>query len=211
MVDHLVDKAMVKNFADLYSLKAQDLARLERMGQKSAQNLCAQIEHSKKKELSKLLFGLGIRHVGVNAARIVASSFGGVDKLLHATKEDFEKIEAVGEVMSDSLVEFFKNKDNIRLIEKLNRLGLNLREPKKETRSRNLAGKTFVLTGTLKNFTRNEAGQCILDRGGRVASSVSKLTEAVIAGEEPGSKLQEAQRFGVKILNEDDFKKLLSS
>ena len=209
LVEKLVDKKMVSDFTEIFTLKKEALAELERMGEKSAENLCIQIENSKKKELSRLLFGLGIRHVGVNAARLLAQEFGTMEKLVDASKEDLERIDAVGEVISDSVLAFFKNKENLKILEKLKKLGVNMQEPKGPGASGPLSGKTFVLTGALKDFSRDEAGRRIEERGGHVASSVSKKTEAVIAGEAPGSKLQEAQKLEVKILSEAEFKKLL--
>jgi DNA ligase (NAD+) len=210
LVDQLVDKKMVHGFTDIYTLKKEALAALERMGDKSAENLCAQIEKSKKNPLSRLLFGLGIRHVGVNSARVLAEDFGSMDKLLAAGREDFEKIEAVGEVMAESLHDFFKNKENLKIISKLESLGVNMRQPKKQGGDLALSGKTLVLTGTLKELAREEAAQKILDLGGKVASSVSKKTHAVIAGTEAGSKLANALKLGVRVLSEEEFKKLLT-
>ncbi len=209
LVEQLVDKKMVSDVTDIYALKRDSLAALERMGQKSADNLFAQIQASKKRGLSRLLFALGIRHVGVNAARTLAAHFGSMEKLASAAEEELQNVEDVGEVMSASLLEFFRNKENRRLLEKLERLGVNMMEAKRAGVSAALAGKTFVLTGTLKGFTREEAGRLILDRGGHVASSVSKKTDALIAGEAAGSKLEEAGRLGVSVLNEEEFKKLL--
>ncbi len=210
LVEQLVDKKMVSDFTNIFSLKKEALAELERMGDKSADNLCVQIEISKKRELSRLLFGLGIRHVGVNAARLLAQEFGTMDALAKAGKEDFERIGAIGEVISESLLEFFGKKENLKILDRLEKLGVNMREPKKEGVGGPLSGKAFVLTGTLKDFSREDAGQHIRDLGGRVASSVSKKTEAVIAGEAPGSKLDDAKKLGVKVLTEDDFKKLIT-
>ncbi len=209
LADQLVDKKMVSDFTDIYTLKRGMLSGLERMGDKSATNLTAQIEHSKKKELSRFLFALGIRHVGVNAARILARRFGSMDKLIHAKKEDLETIDTIGEVMSDSIREFFRRRENLNIIDKLKKLGVNMKEPEEDRGSAALAGKTFVLTGILKNFSREEAAARILNLGGKVASSVSKKTDAVIVGEEPGSKLKEAERLGVPRLSEDEFKKIL--
>ncbi|MGH7197793.1 MAG: NAD-dependent DNA ligase LigA, partial [Candidatus Omnitrophota bacterium] len=209
LVDQLVDKKIVSDVTDLYALKRPDLAALERMGEKSADNLVAQIEAGKKRGLSRLLFALGIRHVGVNAARTLAGHFGSMEKLAAASAEDLENVEDVGVVMSASILEFFHNKENRRILEKLERRGVDMKEPKRAGVPATLAGKTFVLTGTLKGFTREEAGRMILERGGRVASSVSRKTAAVIVGEEAGSKLEDARRLGVKLLKEDEFKKLL--
>ncbi|MBI3316013.1 MAG: NAD-dependent DNA ligase LigA [Candidatus Omnitrophica bacterium] len=206
----LVDKGLVKGFPDLYLLKKEALAGLERMGDKSAVNLLAGIEQSKKCELSRLLFGLGIRHVGENAARALGRHFGSMPALLSASDDDFEAVEDVGEVMAESLREFFANEDNLRILKRLETLGLNMTEPRKKAAASPFSGKTYVLTGVLKGFTRDEASRRILDLGGKVSSSVSQKTEAVITGADPGSKWQEAQKLGVKILTEEDFKRLLT-
>ncbi|OIO38356.1 MAG: hypothetical protein AUJ72_02715 [Candidatus Omnitrophica bacterium CG1_02_46_14] len=211
LVDQLVDKEMVSNFTDIYRLKKEPLAELERMGEKSANNLCLEIENSKKKELSRLIFGLGIRHVGVNAARILAVRFKLMEHLTAATQEELEDIDTIGSVMAKSIEAFFKKKQNIKLIEDLGTLGVNMREPEKAGAIHALEGKIFVLTGTLIDFSRESAGQKIIDRGGRVSSGVSKKTTAVIVGSEPGSKLSEAQKLGVPTMNEEEFKKLLEN
>ncbi|MBI4352419.1 MAG: NAD-dependent DNA ligase LigA [Candidatus Omnitrophica bacterium] len=209
LADQLVDKGLVKDFADIFLLKKEALADLERMGDKSAQNLCGQIAKSKTQGLARLLFALGIRHVGENAARLLADRFGSMTRLKEAGKEKWEKIETVGEVIAGSLEEFFSSKENLKILERLEKLGVRMTEPKKEGASTRLAGQTVVLTGTLGRFTREEAERLILNAGGKVASSVSKKTAAVIVGEDPGSKLQEARRLGVKTLNEGEFEKLL--
>ncbi len=210
LVNQLVDGKRVLDFSDIYHLTKETLAALERMGEKSASNLCSQIEASKKRELSRLLFALGIRHVGINAARLLAQAFGSMDKLRHAGQEDFEKIQAVGSVISQSLLEFLANKENLKIIEKLKKRGLTMSEPKKQ-KGALLSGKTFVLTGALKDYSREEASRLILEQGGRVASSVSNKTAAVIVGEEAGSKLEQAKKLGVKMMSEEEFKKLLRS
>lgn len=210
LVEQLVNKGMLKDFTDIYSVSHEDIADLERMGEKSAENLRAQIENSKTKGLARLLFALGIRHVGVNAARILAQYFGSMDKLEAASQEDLEKINTVGGVMAESVRDFFKDKQNLRVIRKLKELGVSMQEEKKAVLpSSSFSGKVFVLTGSLEGFTRGEAERFILERGGHVASSVSKNTEAVIAGKDPGSKLENARRLGVRVLSEDDFKRLL--
>jgi len=210
LVDQLVDKKMVSDFSDIYALKKDGLAALERMGEKSADNLMRQIEASKKKELARLVYGLGIRHVGVNSARLLAEEFASMHELARAGKERIDSIAAIGEVIAESVADFFKNRENLAIIAKLEKSGVNLREARK-VGPRPLAGKTFVLTGTLKDFSREEAGRRILDLGGRVSSSVSQKTDAVIAGEAPGSKLADAQRLGVKVLDEQAFKKLVGA
>ncbi|MBI3253087.1 MAG: NAD-dependent DNA ligase LigA [Candidatus Omnitrophica bacterium] len=208
LVDQLVDKKMLRDAADIYALKKEPLAALERMGEKSAGNLLRQIDRSKKNELERVVYGLGIRHVGAAAARLLAGHFGSMEKLAAATFQDLERIGSIGGVIAESVVDFFKNKENRQGIRKLERAGVNLRGARKALSSR-LAGQTFVLTGALEGFTRDEAARAIQDRGGRVSSSVSKKTHAVIAGTDPGSKREDAKKLGVKILNEGEFRKLL--
>ena len=210
LAGQFVEKKMVKDFSEIYTLKKDEVASLQRMGGKSAENLIEQIENSKKKELSRLVFALGIRHVGVNAARILAGHFGSMEKLQCAEKEALEKINTVGEVMAESVVDFFKNKESLRVIGKLKALGVHMKEGKAPDVSASpFSNKTFVLTGSLEHFTRDRAERLILERGGRVSSSVGRNTQALIAGKAPGSKLKNARRLGVQVLNEEDFERLL--
>ncbi len=210
LAEQLVEKNKVGSFSDLYRLKKEVLADLERMGEKSADNLLAQIEKSKTHELSRFLFGLGIRHVGVNAAKILARKYGAVKKLKEASLEELQRIDGVGPVMAESVYDFFHNKENLRILAELEALGLHLREDQIQVESSEyFTGKTFVLTGSLKDFTREAAQAEIERRGGRAASSVSKKTEAVIAGTDAGSKLDKAKALGIQILTEEQFKKLL--
>ncbi len=210
IVEQLVDKKLVRDVAGLYALDTPTLASLERMGEKSASNLVAQIEVSKKRELSRLVFALGIRHVGVNAARLLAQGFRSMDKLAKADKAALLGVPSVGEVIAESVVDFFGTPANLEVLAALERAGLRMTEPKPEGgASAAFAGKTFVLTGTLGAWTRDEAAALIQTRGGKVSGSVSKKTFAVVAGEEPGSKLRAAEKLGVRILDEGGFKKLL--
>jgi len=208
LAEQLVEKKLVKNFADLYNLKKETLAELERMGAKSAENLTAQIERSKGRELSRLLFALGIRHVGTGAAKWLADRFRSLEKLAVAGREDIEKTEGVGVVMSESIYDFFRTEGNLKVLEKLKDAGLNTTEP--ERAGSVLSGLTFVLTGALERCTRDEATKRLVDLGAKVASSVSKKTTAVIAGAEAGSKLSDAQKFGVPILDEAALAELLN-
>ncbi len=209
LVDQLVDRELVSDVAGLYALKSPALAGLERMGEKSASNLVGQIERSKSRGLSCLLFGLGIRHVGVGAARLLARHFGTMERLSRATRDQMLEVPSVGEVIAESVADFFATVQNRRVLERLADSGVSTEEPEDTSGSSELAGRTYVLTGTLGAFTRDEAAALILARGGRVASSVSKKTTAVIAGEAPGSKLDEANRLGVPVLDEKDFTKLV--
>ena len=209
LIEQLTEKGLVKDFSDIYELKADDLALLERMGQKSADNLVRQIRLSKTRELSRLVYALGIRHVGVNTARLLAQRFAAMKKLSEATREKIEAVGGMGGVISESIVDFFGRRGNRAILEKLREAGLGMKEPKAEGLSSVLAGQAFVFTGTLKGFSREEAGRLVLDRGGRVSSSVSRKTSAVVAGDEPGSKLDEAKKLGVRILNEEEFKEII--
>ncbi len=205
VVEKFVDMHIVKDVTDLYGLVPQQIAELERMGEKSASNLCTQIEKSKRNELSRLIFGLGIRHVGETSARLLAEYFHSMDHLARAEREDLEKVESIGETVSKSLLEFFGRKENLKVLKRLEELGVNMKQPERAGTSSELAGQQFVLTGTLEGFTRDEAAQEIRKRGGKVASAVSKKTTAVICGSEAGSKLADAQKLGVPVWDEKNF------
>ncbi len=209
IVDQLVDKSLVKSFADLYDLKQQDLAVLERLGDRSAANLCRQVEASKGRELARLIFGLGIRHVGVNAARLLAEHFSTMDKIAGASAEDIAGIAGLGDIISQSVTDYFKSKENRQVIQLLERRGVSMKQPRKAMSDSSLSGQIFVFTGTLKSLTRDQAGQIVMDRGGKVSGSVSRKTTAVVSGEESGSKLEDARALGVPVWTEADFKKNL--
>jgi DNA ligase (NAD+) len=210
LVEQLVDKGLVGDFGDIYSLKKEALAALERMGEKSAENLLRQVQISKSRGLARLVYALGIRHAGVAASQLLARRFGDLDKLAGASREELESVPGLGAVISESVADYFKNKANRRVLERLEKAGVVMTEPKRAGSSDKWAGQSFVFTGTLKDFTRDEAGQAVTDRGGKVSSAVSQKTSAVIAGDEPGSKLEEARRLGVRILTEEEFKKSLA-
>jgi DNA ligase (NAD+) len=211
LVDQLVDKGLVKDPADLYRLTLKDLLNLERMGQKSAQNLLAQIERSKTSELSHVIFGLGIRHVGERTAQILDGHYGSMNHLAEASRADLENIFEVGPVVAESIHQFFSQPENRTVIEKLRRSGVNLESKTgKKTSSHPLRGLQFVLTGKLADLTRDEAAQLIEQHGGRVTTSVSKKTNYVVAGEEAGSKLDKAKELGVKVIDEEAFRGLLA-
>ncbi len=206
IVDQLVDKTLVKSFACLYDLKRSDLAALDRLGEKSASNLSQQLEASKTRELARLVYGLGIRHVGVSAARSLAEHFKSMEKLERASREEIEGIAGMGEIISQSVVDYFANKENCHVIQKLSDHGLTMKQAQKDSSDRSLTGQVFVFTGTLKSLTRDEAGEQVLARGGKVSSSVSRKTTAVVAGDEAGSKLEDARSLGVPVWTEEDFK-----
>ncbi|HEV2493329.1 MAG TPA: NAD-dependent DNA ligase LigA [Terriglobia bacterium] len=210
LVDQLVDKGMVKDLADLYSLTEEEVANLERMGEKSAANLIAEIEKSKQADLARLILALGIPFVGERTAQLLAEHFASLDKLAKASREELEEVSEVGPKVSDSIARFFEEKRNREVIAKLRRAGVQLEQKKTAvTGPRPLAGKTFVLTGTLPTYSRDEAQRMIEDAGGRVTGSVSKKTDYVVVGAEPGSKLEKARSLGVKTINESELVKLL--
>ncbi len=212
LIDQLVDKGLVQNVSDLYFLEAEDLSALERMGDKSAENLVAALGNSKNNALARLVFALGVRHVGVRAAEVLAEQYSSMDALAKATVEELEQIDEIGPKIAESVVQFFQQEENLRIIEKLCEAGVKMSEERIQAGEElPLQGKTFVLTGTLQNMTRNEASEVIKKAGGKVASSVSKSTDYVVVGESPGSKYDRAQKLGIAILNEDEFTRLVSS
>ena len=207
LIEQLVDKGMIKDYADLYSLKKEDLQVLERMGPKSAQNAIDALEKSKKSDLSRLLFGLGMRHVGEHTAEVLADRFGSLDALAKAELGELGDIYEIGPVVALSVCEFFKNPQTKRLFEKLKSKGVNTRQPKRHTQNR-LSGKSFVLTGELMHYNRHDAEGLIKSLGGRVSSSISKKTDFVVAGKDPGLKYKKAATLGIKIIDEAEFKNM---
>ncbi len=208
LVNQLCDRGLIKSVADIYSLTKSDLLQLERMGEKSADNVLREIENSKKLPLERVIYGLGIRFVGERTAQFLAEHFGSLDALMNATVDDLMQVNEVGPRVAASIHEFFQEKRNRDLVEKLRNAGLTFKGKKKE-RGVKLAGKTFVLTGTLAKYTRDEAKKLIEDAGGRVSGSVSKKTDYVVAGEDPGSKLDKARELGVTVIGEAELKGLL--
>jgi DNA ligase (NAD+) len=208
LVTQLTDRGLVKNVADLYQLTKDDLLKLERMGEKSTQNVLNEIAASKKLPLERVIFGLGIRFVGERTAQFLAEHFGSMDALMNAGAEELEQVNEVGPRIAQSIVEFFQEPRNRELVKRLGQAGLTFTGKKKE-RGTKLAGKTFVLTGTLTHFTRDEAKKLIEDAGGRVSGSVSKKTDYVVAGSDAGSKLDKARDLGVSVISEEEMKELL--
>lgn len=208
LLEVLTEKGKLRNAADIYKLDYREIAALERMGEKSAENLKNAVENSKKNDLSKLVFALGIRHIGQKAAALLAEHFETMDALEQATKEKILEIDGFGEVMADSVVQFFALPQSKELVHTLQALGVNMRS-QKEIVDERFKGKTFVLTGTLPTMTRSEAGKMIESYGGKTSSSVSKKTDYVLAGEDAGSKLTKAQTLGVPILSEAEFLAML--
>jgi DNA ligase (NAD+) len=209
LVNQLTERGLVKNVADLYRLTKDNLLTLERMGEKSADNVLKEIEASKKLPLERVIFGLGIRFVGERTAQFLAEHFGSLDAIMNATAEELEEVNEVGPRIAESIVEFFADEHNRKLVADLRKAGLTFTGQKKEKGTK-LAGKTFVLTGTLERHTRDEAKKLIEDAGGRVSGSVSKKTDYVVAGAEAGSKLDKARELGVAVIDEEQMERLLA-
>jgi DNA ligase (NAD+) len=209
LVDQLLSAGLVRDIADLYSLREGELLQLERMGKKSAENVLREIEASKKLGLERVVFGLGIRMVGERTAEFLAEHFGSMDALMHASEEELVEVNEVGPRIAASIREFFAEEKNVKLIARLGAAGLRMTGEKK-VRGTQLAGLTFVLTGTLPTYSRDEAKQRIEDAGGKVSGSVSKKTSYVVAGEEAGSKLDKAQSLGVKVISEAELMAMLA-
>ncbi|MEO0132524.1 MAG: NAD-dependent DNA ligase LigA [candidate division WOR-3 bacterium] len=210
LVNTLVDKKLVKDFADLYHLRYEDLIKLERMGDKSVKNLLSAIEKSKSRPYRNVLYALGIRHVGLHTAQVLTTAFPSIEKLQNATFEEISSVMGIGPTVAESIKNFFSDKENLRLIERLKKVGLKFSEKQEEIRKKPLAGKTFVITGTLKNYTREQATELIFRLGGNVSSSVSKKTDYLIVGAEPGSKYDKAKALGIKMISEEEFLKMIS-
>jgi DNA ligase (NAD+) len=207
LVTQLIERGLVKNVADLYDLTKKELLSLERFADKSAQNILDEIENSKKLPLERVIYGLGIRMVGERTAQFLAEHFGSMEALATASLADLQNVAEVGPKIAESIVEFFGNAANRKLVERLSRAGLTFKGQKKE-RGTKLAGKTFVLTGTLAKYTRDEAKKMIEDAGGKVTGSVSKKTDYVVAGADAGSKLDKAKELGVAVIDESQMEKL---
>ncbi len=208
VIDSLFKAGLIKDVADLYSLEIEGLVPLERIGEKSAANLVTAIAETKKQPLARLLFGLGIRFVGAKAARVLAEDFGSLDALLQATHQQLVAIPEIGDTIASSVVKELDSPEMQDLITRLKEAGVNTAQPKKQTDGA-LEGKTFVLTGTLENLTRDEARALIEEQGGKVTGSVSSKTDYVVAGENPGSKLEKAKELGVKVLDEQEVVRIL--
>src|SRR5690242_19395942 len=209
IVDQLVDKGLVKDVADLYALKEGEMAGLERMAEKSARNLLEEIEASKKNSLARLIYALGIQFVGERTAQLLAEHFSSLEELAAAKEEELEQVPEVGPKVAASIVEFFSEPANRQLIKKLAKAGVRPKAEKREVKSDKFAGKSFVFTGGLANRTREEAGAIVVEHGGKVSGSVSKKTDYVVVGTDPGSKYDKAKELGVTILNEGEFEKLV--
>jgi DNA ligase (NAD+) len=210
VINQLVQQKLLADLADIYSLKAPALLELERMGEKSVTNLLDAIEHSKSRPLWRLLFGLGILHVGVSASRALADHFPNLDAIRDSSAEELQQIPDVGEVVGQSIHDFFREPHNLAVIEKLRQAGLRFEaEPKAAGAAPGFKNTTWVITGTLSE-SRDEIAELIRARGGKISGSVSKKTSYVLAGEEAGSKLEKAKKLGVRVLNEGEFRELLA-
>lgn len=208
VLEQLLDNDLIHNIVDLYNLDYEAVAKLERTGEKSVTNLKNAIEKSKENDLSKLLFAFGIRHIGAKAAKLISENFGDIDKVLSASIDDFEAIEGFGSILAQSAFEFFSLSETRQMIESLKFKGVNMKSLK-EVKDLRFSGKTFVLTGTLPTMTRSEASGIIESFGGKTSSSVSKKTDFVLAGEDAGSKLDKANKLGVTVITEDEFKDMI--
>jgi len=211
IVDQLVETNMVKDVADLYSLKLEGVAELERMAEKSAQNLLDEVEASKKYSLSRLIYALGILFVGERTGQLLAEHFSSLDELATASQEQLEEVPEVGPKVANSIVQFFSEPVNRQLIKKLEKAGVKPTAERREVKSNKFAGKSFVFTGGLANRSREEAGELVKQHGGKVAGSVSKKTDYVVVGTDPGSKYDKAKELGVSVLSEEQFERLIGS
>ncbi len=211
IIEQLVQKDLLNSIADIYYLKKEDIASLKKNGDKFATNLINAINESKNNNLDKLISALGIRHVGTKSAKILAREYGTMDNLMNASFINLNFIEDVGTITANSVCEFFAQEQTIDLIEKLKNAGVNMKDNTSEENDNRFAGMTFVLTGTLEKYTRDEASEIIEKFGGKTSSSVSKKTTYVLAGEEAGSKLTKAEELGVKIISESEFEEMIKN
>ena len=210
IVEQLIDKGLIKNIANIYSLTLEEIASLKKNGTKFAQNLIDSIEKSKEQDLFHVINSLGIRQVGVKAAKILAKKYKTMENLMNATLEDLTLVDDVGEITAKNIYEFFKQEQTIDMINKLKEAGVNMNAIEKEQSDDRFAKKVFVLTGSLQKYTRQQASDLIEKFGGKTSSSVSKKTDYVLAGEDAGSKLIKAQELGVTVLTEDEFEKMVN-
>ena len=211
IIDILLEKGFIKGIADLYTLKEKEdeLIKIDRMGKKSIQNLLESIEKSKGKTLDRLIFGFGIRHIGLRAAQLITKKYSNIDEIINANEEEIITIPEIGEKMAQSMVTFFKQEQTKHTINALKTSGVNMISDTNNITDTRFEGLTFVLTGTLSNYSRNEAKDIIEKLGGKVSSSVSAKTSYVLAGEATGSKYDKALSLGIKIINEDEFRELI--
>ena len=209
LVAQLVADGLVVGYGDLYRLSVEQLVELERMGEKSSQNLAAAIEASKSRGLDRLLNALSIRHVGTTVARVLAEEFGSIEALQRATVEELAEVNEIGEIIARSVYDYLHGDYGKEVIDDLRQVGVQMEAERRQTASDALSGKTFVVTGTLSKYTRDEIHELIEQHGGKKSSSISKKTDYLVAGEKAGSKLEKAQKLGVEVLSEDDFEALI--
>ncbi|MEM0492659.1 MAG: NAD-dependent DNA ligase LigA [Candidatus Thermoplasmatota archaeon] len=207
-IDKLLDAGLIDSISDIYKLRKEDIMNLEGFKDKSSQNLLDSIEKSKNQSLNRLIYGLGIRHVGKYAAQILASTYSSLDDLSNATIDELNNIFGLGEITAESIVTFFTNEENRELIKRLKEVGVKTYEEQKKT-GQTLKGKKFVFTGTLESFSRSDASELVKQRGGLVSSSVGKDVDYVVVGKDPGSKYEKAKKLNLKIIDESEFKKIL--
>lgn len=209
IISQFLDKGLIKDISDIYKLTFEDIASLKKNGQKFAQNLIDSINKSKENDLYRLITALGIRHVGAKASKLLARKYKTIDNLMEASFEDLSMINDIGPIVANSIREFFVQDQTIDLIKKLKELGVNTKSLEEDVDDNRFEGKTFVLTGSLEDFTRGEASNIIEKYGGKTSGTVSKKTDYVLAGEEAGSKLTKAQSLGVTIISEEEFKNMI--
>ena len=209
IIGQLLDRNLISNIADIYSLTFEDIASLKKNGNKFGQNLINSINNSKENDLYRLITGLGIRNVGVKASKILARKYKNIDNLFNATLEELSIINDIGPIMANNIVEFFKQEQTIDLINRFKQYGVNIQSLENDVEDNRFEEKIFVLTGSLENYTRTEAADIIEKFGGKTSSTVSKKTSYVLAGEEAGSKLTKAQNLGVTIISEDEFAEMI--
>ena len=212
LIEQLVERDLVQSPADLYTLQLEQLADLERMGEKSAANLLQAIERSKETTLPRLLFALGVRDVGEATALALAQHFGQLDKLMHATADEVEQVPDIGPVVSAHVAAFLASPEHRKVIKRLQEEGVKWPDVQRPSiEGQPFAGQTFVITGTLESMTREQAQEALIALGAKVSGNVSKKTSVVVAGAEPGSKLRKAEELGVRVLNEQQFLALLKN
>ena len=209
IIQQLLDNKLIKNIADIYELKFEDIASLKKNGKKFAQNLTDAIEKSKENDLSKLITALGIRHVGVKASKTLARKYKNIDNLMNAKYEELSEINDIGPIVANSIASFFEESQTRDLIQRLKENNVNMESLEEEVQDKRFEGKTFVLTGSLEEFTRGQASDIIERLGGKTSGTVSKKTDYVLAGSEAGSKLTKAQNLGVQIITEEEFKEMV--
>lgn len=208
VIEQLIEKDLLKNIADIYYLKKEDIASLKKSGDKFANNLINAINASKSNNLDKLISALGIRHVGTKAAKVLAKEYKTMDKLSKANEMSLSLVDDIGEITAKSIVEFFNQDQTIELLSKLKTAGVNMKNEEEEENDQRFAGQIFVLTGALEKYTRDEASAIIEKFGGKTSGSVSKKTTYVLAGEDAGSKLTKAEELGITIITETEFEEM---